>query len=149
MRGHVGAGLSIRSCLVPWWSSQAPEAHRVKVGSCFWISRRSRSLSLRARSRATRASYSCDFRVCSCNGRISCSWFNNKWEDVILKAAADVIIASAPQPGSWHWTHCITFSKQVHIHIISYQSPDLLEKVQPNIYSTLSLICKAKCISEN
>lgn len=91
--------------LVAWYCCDLPpawEAQRVKVGSYFWISRRSRSLSLRAHSRATRASHSCDSRVCSCNGRIIRSWFNDSWEDTILQQTADVITTLDPQPGSWH-----------------------------------------------
>lgn len=79
MLRHVRTDLD--GCLIP---SRSSEAHRVKVGSYFWISRRRRPLSLRACSRATLASHSCDSRVCSCNGTISRSCVNNNWEDMIF-----------------------------------------------------------------
>lgn len=98
-------------CLIPSWSSQASEAHRVKVGSYFWISRRSRSLSLRARSRATRVSLSCDSRACSCNGRISRLWNSANWEDMVFEQTADVITTLVLQSGLWHQKtlHCLPF----------------------------------------
>lgn len=111
-------------CVIPSWSLQVSETHRVKVGSYFWISRRSRSLSLRARSRATRASKSCDSRVCSCNGRISCLWNNSNWEERVFKQTADVITALVLQSGLWNWKtlHYLPFKTGPH----SFHTFDLL-----------------------
>lgn len=91
---NVKCGDMLEPILMFLIPSRSSEAHRVKVGSYFWTSRRRRSLSLRACSRATLASQSCDSRVCSWNGRISRSCFNNNWEDMIFKETADVIPAS-------------------------------------------------------
>lgn len=126
--------------------SRPSEAQRVKVGSYFWISSRSRSLSPRARSRASVAPQSCDSRVCSCNGRISRSCFTKSWEDMTFKETAGVITA-LDQGHDTRAPALAPIPKQVDVWL-PWQNPELrlFEYTEPNIQTTfIHLYCTDCC----